>query len=176
MPKIIDEAYDMILSIAKKKMFEEGYSALSLRNVAKECGIAVGTIYNYFENKDDLIASIMLEDWKSALDKMDRECRNIDNIQDGFISIYKAIEEFCMIYEMLWDQYALNKGSSKAVSSRHLMLQKQLTERVCQLLIRFGYEKDMDLSVLLAECVLISTLRKEISLHQFEKLIQRLFL
>lgn len=176
MPKIIDEAYEKILSSAKKRMFQEGYSALSLRSVAKDCGMAVGTIYNYFENKDALIASIMLEDWRKALDKMDEGCQSASDIQEGFVFIYRAIEAFCTIYDEHWNHYSLAKGSSQAVSRHHLTLQKQLTERIDWLLMHFGYEKDADLSVLLAECVLTSALRKEISIHQFEKLIRRLFL
>ena len=50
MPKIIDEAREKILSAAKHTLLGQGYSVLSLRGVARQCGIAVGTIYNYFES------------------------------------------------------------------------------------------------------------------------------
>ena len=71
MPKIIEGAREKILANARRRLFEKGYQHLSLREVAKESGIATGTIYNYFANKDYLIASIMLEDWVKTLDNMD---------------------------------------------------------------------------------------------------------
>ena len=51
MPKIIEGAREKILTNAKRRLFEKGYLHLSLREVAKESGIATGTIYNYFANK-----------------------------------------------------------------------------------------------------------------------------
>ena len=54
MPKIIEGAREKIMANAKRRLFEKGYQHLSLREVAKESGIATGTIYNYFVNKDYL--------------------------------------------------------------------------------------------------------------------------
>lgn len=172
MPKIIGEVNEKILTCAKRKMFEEGYNGLSLRSVAKECQIAVGTIYNYFESKDMLIASILLEDWKIALEKMDEGCKNISNIKEGFLSIYYAIEDFCKIYEEFWNQF---NGSTSSVKSRHYLLQSQIVNKIDALLDQFHYEDDKDMSVIVAESILICATKKEISVHQFEKMIERLF-
>ena len=52
MPKLIPDAKNNILSIAKKQLFMKGYNGLIIREVAEQCGLAVGTIYNYFSSKD----------------------------------------------------------------------------------------------------------------------------
>ena len=37
-----------ILAAARQLLLEEGSGALGMRNVAAACGVAVGSIYNYF--------------------------------------------------------------------------------------------------------------------------------
>ena len=70
MPKIIEGVRENILNTAREMLFSEGYQSISIRSVAKACGIATGTFYNYFDNKDFLIASIMMQDWQLALARM----------------------------------------------------------------------------------------------------------
>ena len=41
-----------------------------MREAARRCGVAVGTLYNYFPSKDALAAAVMLEDWHEDLDAM----------------------------------------------------------------------------------------------------------
>jgi len=62
MPKRIENLRENILACAKKEMLAQGFDALNIRNVARGCGIAVGTVYNYFPSKDMLAAAVMLED------------------------------------------------------------------------------------------------------------------
>ncbi len=50
---IVDAAHDVIL--------EKGYHAASMRQIAKQAGIAVGGIYNHFESKEDIFAAIVLK-------------------------------------------------------------------------------------------------------------------
>lgn len=50
---IIDAAHDVIL--------EKGYHAASMRQIAKQAGIAVGGIYNHFGSKGDIFAAIVLK-------------------------------------------------------------------------------------------------------------------
>ena len=56
MPKVIPEVREKLLTTVRNRLLKDGPDAVSLRSIAKECGIAVGTVYNYFPNKDMLIA------------------------------------------------------------------------------------------------------------------------
>lgn len=47
-----------ILEAAEAVAAREGKSGASLQAVAKEAGIAVGTIYNYFDDKEELFAAV----------------------------------------------------------------------------------------------------------------------
>lgn len=64
LPRIIENPRELILNEAKKILENEGYSQVSIRRVAKECDIAVGTIYNYFPSKKELIIEMMTDFWE----------------------------------------------------------------------------------------------------------------
>ena len=46
MPKILENIREILLQEAKRQVFENGYSSLTIRSVASACGIGVGTVYN----------------------------------------------------------------------------------------------------------------------------------
>ena len=50
-------------------LLEEGYGALTMRAVAARCGIAVGTVYNYFPAKDMMVGNVILAGWLATLGK-----------------------------------------------------------------------------------------------------------
>ena len=63
MPKIIENLPQRLLEEARKQCEELGYSAMTIRSVAKGCGVGVGTVYNYYPSKDALIAEVVRTDW-----------------------------------------------------------------------------------------------------------------
>ena len=47
---IIKEAYELFSDL--------GYSKTNTRTIAKKCNIAEGTIFNYFDTKDDILIAV----------------------------------------------------------------------------------------------------------------------
>ena len=70
MPKIIPGLQEKILQTARTILLEEEDSAFSMRSIAERCGIACGTIYNYFPGKDSMLAAILMHDWMDILERM----------------------------------------------------------------------------------------------------------
>ena len=64
-----DSTYEIILETASKKFRQYGIHSLSMDDLAKFCGVSKKTIYKYFQNKSDLIDSIL--DKKIELLKQD---------------------------------------------------------------------------------------------------------
>ena len=47
------------ISQAAVRVFSrEGFHRARMKSIAQEAGVAVGTIYNYFKDKDDLLLSV----------------------------------------------------------------------------------------------------------------------
>ena len=162
MPKIIEGAREKILANAKRRLFENGYQHLSLREVAKESGIATGTIYNYFANKDYLIANIMLEDWVVAMEKMDESISRVATVKEGVLGICQSMDEFSAIYAPVWQQPSVAAAASPDMAHRHRILAEQLAEKINALLELQGYGEKKNFTVLIAELILASAENEEV--------------
>jgi len=57
----VDETRRAILRAAARAAARVGFDAVTLREIAKETGIAVGTLYRYFPGKEALQDALMLE-------------------------------------------------------------------------------------------------------------------
>lgn len=66
MPKKIAELREKMIAYARQALLQEGTSALTVRSTASACGVAVGTVYNYFPSKEGLIEAVILADWERS--------------------------------------------------------------------------------------------------------------
>ena len=174
MPKIIEGAREKILANAKRRLFEKGYQHISLREVAKESGIATGTIYNYFANKDYLIANIMLEDWEKAVETMDSKVKTATSVKAGVLGICQSLEDFCNIYACIWQQPSVAAAATPDMQHRHAFLAGQMEERVKRLLEEKGYGNKKDFTALIVELIL-SSIGKEKVKEQLGALLEQLY-
>ena len=55
---LVEERKAQILTAAAKCFAAKGYERATIAEIAKEAGIAEGSIYNYFKNKGDLLISL----------------------------------------------------------------------------------------------------------------------
>lgn len=55
------ERRDAILSAARKVFAEAGYDGTTIADIAKEAGVAAGTVYLYYASKTDLFAALNLQ-------------------------------------------------------------------------------------------------------------------
>ena len=174
MPKIIEGAREKILENAKRRLFEKGYQHVSLREVAKESGIATGTIYNYFVNKDYLIANIMLEDWNAAVEKMEERCQTAGSVKEGILGICQSFDEFCSIYISVWQQPSVAAAATPDMEHRHQFLVGQVSEKVTGLLKSKGYGDKKQFTLLLSELILSSIGKEEVR-QQLGELVEQLY-
>jgi AcrR family transcriptional regulator len=64
-----------ILESAEKLLAESGYAGLTMRAIAVGAGVSSGTLYQYFDGKEDVFFALMagrLETLQSTLDELDR--------------------------------------------------------------------------------------------------------
>ncbi len=55
---------EAILERSRERMKKDGWMAVNIRGLAEDCGVSVGTIYNYFDSKSDLLAATIESIWQ----------------------------------------------------------------------------------------------------------------
>lgn len=76
------EMHDKIVQAAREMFLAEGYEKVSIRKIAEHIAYSPGTIYNYFDNKDELLHAVheqgfeglfaLLNESMSIADPLDR--------------------------------------------------------------------------------------------------------
>lgn len=105
-----------ILSAGKGIITQSGIQTLNMRNVAQRCGIAVGSVYNYFPSKGDLIIATVESVWIEIMHDV-KGCHSklgfIENLLFLFKSIQKGSREypsFFSVHSMSFANVDKNKG------------------------------------------------------------------
>lgn len=88
MPKKIKDLEKKILDSVSNIFLNEGYEAIDMRRIAKEAGIAVGTLYNYYPNKKDLLSHLFKELWKESIDNLQKVIDNTTFLKEDLIVEY----------------------------------------------------------------------------------------
>jgi AcrR family transcriptional regulator len=73
-----DKTAEALRKAAIRLFFEHGYEATTLRHLAAETGITVGSVYNHIDSKEDLLNSIMSGIMRDLLDGMDTALAGVE--------------------------------------------------------------------------------------------------
>lgn len=174
MPKIIDISKEKILNITNNILKSQGYKKLSVRKVAAESGIAVGTLYLYFSSKDDLVAQAIIVDWLDILAKMNQIARQESGFVTGVECFYQLVCDFMSSYKLAFDEYSKTVGSHNVLVSRHAMLREQISKHIQTLAINTDQNHLTGNTDMIAECILAVANQSDMdknTLSDFIKLI-----
>ncbi|WP_232463489.1 TetR/AcrR family transcriptional regulator [Tumebacillus avium] len=90
-----NEKYEAILNAAVKVIGQAGYHNAPISKIAREAGVADGTVYLYFKNKEDILISILRETIGTIVDRIHDELKLEDGDAaeslKGLITIYFGI-------------------------------------------------------------------------------------
>jgi TetR/AcrR family fatty acid metabolism transcriptional regulator len=88
---------DAIIQAAVSVFAEKGFYSAKVSDVAKKAGVADGTIYNYFKNKDDILISLFEKKMDYVLKQFDEALSNIPDpikkLQLFFSTYFNIIKE-----------------------------------------------------------------------------------
>jgi len=79
MAKKTGEKYNAIIEAAVKVIAENGYHNAQVSKIAKEAGVADGTIYLYFKNKEDVLISLFRAKMGEFTASARRELKKLHN-------------------------------------------------------------------------------------------------
>lgn len=154
MPKIIENLQRSILREAHEILLRDGAENLTVSVLAQRCGIAVGTIYNYYPSKDRLIAEVIAADWEKALFLLDGFLAQCAGLPEALQTLYSFASIFSRRYRTVFLNENLPKISGLFLREKQLEVRGQLAGRLGAQRMRFGCEADPSLDIFLAQAIL----------------------
>lgn len=99
MPKIISNLKEELMIKGKDILVNKGYNALNIRDLAKNCNIGIGTFYNYYQNKDEIVRAIIRTDWEKIVKETYIKIHNSNReFKEKLYIIYEGIYRFLSDY------------------------------------------------------------------------------
>ena len=90
-----NDKYHRILNAAVKVFARQGYYQSTISQIAKEAGVADGTIYLYFVNKDDILVQIFSYRAKKVFERFRQEVNRAGSAIDKLKSLVRIhLDEF----------------------------------------------------------------------------------
>ena len=86
--KQAEERRKQILAAAARVFSRKGYDRATTKEIAAEAQISEGTIYNYFQNKIDLIATLLENNVKSVLKLIGGKPKEDESFQKFILNLY----------------------------------------------------------------------------------------
>ena len=105
MKKKKNDKHERIIEAATRVFARKGFFQAKVSDIAREAGVADGTIYLYFDNKDDILISLFEEQMKVVLDnmirKLSRETDPVKKLQQFALTHLSLIEENKNVAEII---------------------------------------------------------------------------
>ena len=149
MPKLLENIKEKAIEEARREMLSDGYRAMTIRRVAKELGIATGTLYNYFPSKEYLAAGVMLEDWQAQIHAFEAKPGK-DEPSEVIRRLFDMVRDFTSRYRRSWVQYGEHDRSESMRAQYHKVLVGQLGGYISAVM----QEREVWIAQFLAEMVL----------------------
>jgi len=67
---------DKIVNSATKLFAEQGYFCTSVNQIAKNAEVAVGTIYVYFDSKDEILIELFIDYFRKLMEEIEEKFQN----------------------------------------------------------------------------------------------------
>jgi len=153
MPRARDEnKIQQIHSAAMKLVVKTGFSSLKMADVAKEAGIATGTLYIYYKSKEELINELFILTKKEIADVMLSPDNQSPILYESFRKMWMAYFLFCYRNpeKMLFVEQFLYSG---LISEDNIKLSNSYfapLDQFLELAKQQSYIKNMDVEILKA--------------------------
>lgn len=186
----------VILDAALKTFVKRGYTETKVAEIASEAGVAEGTLYNYFQNKEDLLLALFDEKWGGIIEGIRKKISRLDDPNKKLKAIFsqvvimfkknRQLAELFMVdvkqSSIFLNNYTINRvvefldiieevlveGKQKGVYRR------DLDTRVAKMII-FGAAQGILLSWVLGESAAVKNKTFKFSIYQAGKTLKDVF-
>ena len=99
--------YHQILEAAVKVFARQGFHQSTVAQIAKEAGVADGTIYLYFKNKDDILVQFfsvrtkqVFESFREAVDAAETSADKLRNLVRRHLAEFQRDKDGAVVYQV----------------------------------------------------------------------------
>ena len=111
-----------IIAACQKIAKERGLEAISMRSVASECGMAVGSVYNYFSSKSELLCAAIENIWKDIFHMSASQCAFSDFVE-CLNWLFDSVQRGSQMYPEFFSRHAM-VFASEDQKAGHQMMEK----------------------------------------------------
>jgi TetR/AcrR family transcriptional regulator, fatty acid metabolism regulator protein len=186
----------VILDAALKTFVKRGYPDTKVAEIAAGAGVAEGTLYNYFQSKEELLLALFDEKWSMIINEISRKIQRLDDPNKKLKAIFATVvmmfkkdrhlAELFMVdikqSSIFMNNYTINRivefldlieaileeGKQKGI------YRKDLNTRVAKMII-FGAAQGILLSWVLGESAAVKRKAFQFSLYQAAKTLKDVF-
>ncbi len=98
---------DEVRTAAERVFSEKGFGATKMTDIAAEAGVGVGTLYNYFANKQEIFEAIFTErsaEFEATLDRVTDGLRPIEAVGAIVRSTMLYLEQHAALFAMFFER------------------------------------------------------------------------
>ena len=113
---------EAILNVCRELIITQGWEAINIRTVAAACNVSVGSIYNYFNSKSDLIAATVESVWCDIFHYPDNQ-QDFDSFLDCVAQVFDSMKKGDEKYHGFFTLHSMNFMGKEKLSGQQLMAQ-----------------------------------------------------
>ena len=129
--------YHQILEAAVKVFARQGFHQSTVAQIAKEAGVADGTIYLYFKNKDDILvqffsfrAKQVFESFREEVDRAQNSLDKLRNLIHRHLAEFQRDKDGAIVYQVETHQNSrLAEAQIKEMSKMYRDLISEIVEQ-----------------------------------------------
>jgi TetR/AcrR family transcriptional regulator, fatty acid metabolism regulator protein len=193
--KAVDKR-SIILEAALKTFVKRGYPSTKVAEIASEAGVAEGTLYNYFQSKEDLLLALFDEKWggiiseiRGKIARLDDPNKKLKAIFSVVVMMFKKNRQLAELFmvdikqsSIFLNNYTINRivefldliEQVLEEGKRKGIYRRDLDTRVAKMII-FGAAQGILLSWVLSESTVVNTKTFKFSLFQAAKTLKDVF-
>lgn len=101
-------------------MSEKGLSSLNMRAVAEACQVALGSLYNYFPSKDDLMIATIESVWQHIF-YIEKSCETNLSFPEYINRLFDRVQQGTKEYPNFFTMHSISFASSGQSKARETM-------------------------------------------------------
>ena len=123
--QLIKKRREQMIKAAVTLFKEKGFHRTTTREIAKESGFSIGTLYEYIGSKEDilyLVCDAIYEEVREKLEKrLNHDAKGIESLKSAIVALFKVIDD-------LQDEVLVMYQESKSLPKEALdyVLQKEM--------------------------------------------------